>query len=77
MATSTNLTGTIAANVREAMAAAGKNTNRVSQSTGIPLATLQRRLKGIETQAFKVNELELIADDLGTTITALLQKRAA
>jgi hypothetical protein len=77
MATSQHLTGTIAENVRQAISAAGKNTNRVALSTGIPLATLQRRLKGIETQSFKVNELELIANDLGISITTLIEGQAA
>lgn len=71
MATPT-LTRTVAQNVSEAIREAGLTTNSVSKGTGIPLATLQRRLKGIETQSFTVAELGLIADYLDMTVTDLV-----
>lgn len=60
----------LAATVAAALQAAGLVQRNVADETGIPLATLNRRLKG--TNPFNVIELGAIADMLGTKASALL-----
>lgn len=60
----------LAAVVATALADAGFTQRNVAEVTGIPLATLNRRLTG--ASPFLVTELTAIADMLNTTTSALL-----
>lgn len=65
----------IAAAVVERMNRQGQSLRSLSITTGIPLATLHRSLRGV--RPLHVNELAAIADALGTTIGNLTAEVAA
>lgn len=60
--------------VTEAMTAGGWSEKALAEATGIPRATLRRRLIG---SPFDVAELSRIAATLGTTVSDLLGEVAA
>jgi len=60
-----NYTERVAAAVAAAIQTAGTNANQVAKSTGIPQATLSRRLNG---SPFHVGELDKIAKHLGVPV---------
>ena len=62
----------IARVVTEMLAEAGVSQLRTSESTGIPRATLIRRLSGVTS--FQVAELEAIASLLGTSVSAIVAR---
>ena len=70
----TNYTARVAAKVAAAMEAGGWSEKGMAEATGIPRVTLRRRLAGA---AFTIAELHVIADALGTTVTALVDEAAA
>lgn len=70
---------TTSRNISEAAAAAleaqGLSSRKAAELTGIALTTLNRRLSG--ATPFKVDELAVVANVAGTTVTALVEGRAA
>lgn len=64
----------VAAKVAAAMEAGGWSEQRMAEATRIPRVTLRRRLAGA---AFNVAELAAIAEALGTTVSALIDRDAA
>lgn len=75
MPTTTPTSRTIAANVSAALSTAGIAQRDAAARTGIPLATLSRRLTG--HSPFNIAELDLLADLLGTNVAALIAQDAA
>ena len=75
MATTTDTSRIIAANVSAALSAAGIAQRDAATQTGIPLTTLSRRLTG--NSPFTVVELDLLARILGVTVSALIAQAAA
>jgi transcriptional regulator with XRE-family HTH domain len=65
MANSDTYTERVAAAVGAAIEAAGTSANAVAKGTGIPQATLSRRLNG---SPFHVGELDRIANYLGIQV---------
>ena len=59
----------ISRTVSEALRAAGISQRTAADQTGIPLTTLSRRLTG--AAPFLVTELAVLAEMLGTTVSAL------
>lgn len=74
MALSNNHTEAVVTAVRAAIEAAGTTANAVAKATGIPQATMSRRLTG---SPFTVNELGAIADHLGVTLQQLINHEQA
>jgi len=75
MATNTDTSRSIAANVSAALSSAGIAQRDAATQTGIPLTTLSRRLTG--NSPFTIVELDLIAGILGVTVSELIAKAAA
>lgn len=71
----TTSTARVAEAVAAAMEAADVSQNGLSEATHIPRPTLRRRLAG--ASSFTVEELILIADALGVSMTSLLGLEAA
>lgn len=69
MAHSNSYSEQVAAAVQSAITAAGTSVNKVSTGTGIPQATLSRRINGFTP--FTVSELESIAHHLGIPVEQL------
>lgn len=63
-------TQTLAAHIRRVIEDQGRSVNSVSTNTGMG-STLPRKLKGFHS--FTVDELDLIATELGTTAATLVQ----
>ena len=59
----------VARRVQQAVAAAGLSQRDLAAQTGIPLATLNRRLNG---SPFIITELMAVADVLGTQTSTLI-----
>lgn len=74
MALHNNHTEAVTAAVRAAIETAGTTANAVAKATGIPQATISRRLAG---SPFTVNELGAIADHLGITLQQLINHDGA
>jgi predicted transcriptional regulator len=74
MALSNTHTEAVTAAVKSAIEAGGTTANAVAKATGIPQATMSRRLTG---SPFSVNELGAIADHLGITLQQLINHSAA
>lgn len=68
---STAYAAAVAANIREAISAAGVSVLNVAQSTDIPYTTLDRRLRSGGASPFSVREVRAIAQALGTTAAKL------
>jgi transcriptional regulator with XRE-family HTH domain len=66
----TNLNDRVAQRVQAEMEAAGVTQLRLSEESGIPRATLIRRLRG--QSSFNIDEVELIAKALGCSLRSLL-----
>jgi len=75
MATNTDTSRTIAALVSAALREAGIPQRDAASRTGIPITTLSRRLTG--NSPFNTDELDLIADLLGVTVSDLIAQAAA
>jgi len=75
MATTTDTSRNIAANVSSALTTAGIPQRDAAKRTGIPLTTLSRRLTG--NSPFTIVELDLIAGLLGVTVSDLIAQAAA
>ena len=75
MATTTETSRSIAANVSAALTTAGIPQRDAASRTGIPLTTLSRRLTG--NSPFTIVELDLIAGILGVTVSDLIAQAAA
>jgi len=69
-----NLSADVALNVRRAIDNAGKTIDEVSQSTGIPRTTLQRRINSLGKSPFTVIELDMLAHALGTPVQSLTKQ---
>lgn len=65
----------VAAAVAEALSTADISVLAAAERTGIPRATLDRRLKGVT--AFDIVELELMATMLGRTVADFLVPEGA
>lgn len=64
-----DITPRLAEILRDAMAAQGKTILGLATATGIPYATLHRRIHG--KAPFTTNELAAVAAELNTTASAL------
>ena len=67
MSTDEPLTGPLARVVTDALKDAGRSQRDIAQTTGIPIATLSRRLTG--RSPFITTELSLIAAELHTNVS--------
>lgn len=74
---STSYAAAVAANVDQAIKAAGLSVLKLAQATGIPRTTLDRRLRSNGFSPFSVAELKAIADEVGTTASVLATVYAA
>lgn len=63
-------TQTLAAHIRQVIADQGRSVNSVATSTGMG-STLPRKLRGFHS--FTVDELDLVATELGTTASSLME----
>ena len=68
MDTDAPLTGPLARVVTDALKDAGRSQRDIATTTGIPIATLSRRLTG--RAPFLTTELALIAGELNTNVSA-------
>ena len=68
MSTDAPLTGPLARVVTDALKGAGWSQRDIATTTGIPIATLSRRLTG--RAPFLTTELALIAGELNTSVSA-------